>query len=597
MIKGRPYQTECVTSIYQYFESGAPGNPLCALPTGTGKSVVIALFIESVLRQYAGQRMMVLTHVKELIAQNYEKFKTLWPQAPAGIYSAGLNKKEHNFPITFAGIASVAKKAHLFGRVDLVLIDEAHLVSPSEATMYNVFLAALKLVNPCLRVIGFTATPWRLGHGKLTDDGIFTDICFDITGPEPFNRLIMEGYLSPLISKRMNTILDTDGVHMRGGEFIASELQVAVNRDEVTAAALREVLEAGHNRRHWLIFASGVEHAEAIQSMLSSMGVECACVHSKMSSKDRDQILLDFKAGKLRAVVNNNVLTTGFDHPGIDLIVVLRPTASSVLWVQMLGRGTRPCYAQGFDLDTVEGRLLAIQNGPKQNCLVLDFANNTRNLGPINDPVIPRKKGEKGGVAPIKLCGSCSTWNHASVRHCACCGSEFTFAVKLHQQSSNLDVVKQDLPVIEVFKVDHITYTEHKKHDRPPMMKVSYYCGLRFFEEYLCFEHEGFPQRKARIWWRERATGSAAPSTTAQALAYSQLLAAPTHIRVHTNKKYPEILAYCYDGSEFGVTAPTQVIPTTQLVVPQTKSKELEQVSDIAHETVHQDEEWDDIPF
>lgn len=321
---------------------------------------------------------------------------------------------------------------------------------------------------------------------------------------------------------------------MRGGEFIQSELQHAVDKYDITFNALKEAAESAHDRSHWLVFASGVEHAEHITDMLNDMGVPAVAIHSKMGNAQRDQAILDFKAGKYRAAVNNNVLTTGFDFPAIDCIVVLRPTASTVLWVQMLGRGTRPSPATG-----------------KENCLVLDFAGNTRRLGPINDPVIPRKKGQKGGEAPVKICGSCATYNHASARHCAFCGAEFTFQVKIKQTAASDELLRGDAPVTEVFRVDHITYSKHEKAGRPPMMKVTYYCGLRSFSEYVCIQHDGFAQRKARQWWRER-TGTAFPQSTEAALAVADTLQPATHLRIWVNKQYPEILAHCFDGTAFG---------------------------------------------
>lgn len=581
MITDRSYQTEAVSAIWNYFRTNA-GNPVVAMPTGTGKSVVIARFLQSVFHAFPGQRIMMLTHVKELIAQNYEKLNAVWEFAPCGIYSAGLNKKEHGRPITFAGIASVAKKWALFGHIDLVLIDEAHLVSPTDATMYQTFLRGLMSINPHLKVIGFTATPWRLGHGRITDPvvrevkgeqveepSIFTDICFDITGMEAFNRLIAEGFLCPLVPKRTQTKLSVDGVHMRGGEFIEKELQTAVDKEELTAAALREAMELGHDRRKWLIFAAGTEHADHIADMLNMMGVPCGSVHSKREG--RDQTIKDFKAGKLRAVVNNNVLTTGFDDPEIDMIVCLRPTASAVLWVQMLGRGTRPLYAPGYDLNDIGGRLAAIEAAGKKNCLVLDYAANTSRLGPINDPVVPRRKGQGGGDAPVKVCPVCDNYVHASLRWCNgvmpsgdVCKHEFEFETKLKQSASSQDLIKGDMPVVEVFKVDHITVAKHEKLGAPPMMKVSYYCGYQMFNEYVCVEHTNFAGRKAKQWWAQR-TADPMPSTTEQALEVADQLKPATHLRVWINKKYPEILAVCFDGSAFGTQEPDdEFVPEVQ---------------------------------
>jgi DNA repair protein RadD len=572
----RDYQVEAVKSLWDYFRIKS-GNPVVAMPTGTGKSIVIARFLQSVYAYYPNQKVMILTHVKELIQQNYEKLMMVWQFAPAGIYSAGLNQKVHNRQITFAGIASVAKKPSLFGHIDLVLIDEAHLVSPSEATMYQAFIGALRAMNPFLKVIGLTATPWRLGHGHITEPvvnsngsetpSIFTDVCFDITGVLPFNRLISEGYLLPLVPRRTVVKLDVDNVHMRGGEYIESELQQAVDKDETTMAALREAMELGHDRRKWLIFASGTDHADHIADMLNMLGIETGCVHSKREG--RDSAIADFKAGKLRALVNNNVLTTGFDEPGIDMIVVLRPTASAVLWVQMLGRGTRPFYVNPmighnggptFDLNTTEGRLACIAASPKQNCLVLDYAQNTKRLGPVNDPVIPKRKGEKGGEAPVKECPVCHCYCHTSVRICEgllssgdTCGHEFKFENKLKDQAGSDQLIRGDFPVMEIFAVDHVVAKKHIKIGSPPMVKLSYYCGRRIFSEYVCPEHDKYALRRAHLWWKERSRDPV-PTSTDVLLGLLKTLPVATHLRVWTNKQYPEIMATCLDGTAFGAT-------------------------------------------
>lgn len=579
LMQPRSYQSKCVESIFRYFQQ-SKGNPICALPTGTGKSVCIAMFIEQVLRNWPGQRILVLTHVKELVEQNHAKLINVWPHAPAGINSAGLGQRDYRHPVIFAGIGSVAKDFEKFGRVDLIIIDECHLVSPNDETMYQTFIQGLMQVNPLLKVIGFTATAWRLGHGKLIEahvdskgnetPSLFTDICFDITGLEAFNRLIAEGFLAPLIPKHTATILNTDGVRMRGGEFAAGQLQLAVNKDEITAAALREAMELGHDRNHWLVFAAGVEHANDVNDMLNEFGVSSVVIHSKMTDDERDAAIADFKAGKYRAAVNNNILTTGFDFPAIDLIIMLRPTQSPVLWVQMLGRGTRPSPQTG-----------------KENCLVLDFAGNTRRLGPINDPVIPRRKGKKQGEAPVKLCGQCGVYNHASVRHCVACNNEFHMQVKLQASAATIELVKGDAPVVEVFKVDHITYSEHRKIDRPPIMKVSYYCGLKMFNEFVCVEHTNYAGRKAREWWQQR-TAEPMPATTEEALQGAERLAPATHLRIWVNKKYPEILAHCYDGTAFGESAPGGVAPKVDTQPP---------VNPVQLAEREPDPFLDDIPF
>lgn len=551
------YQDEGVDSIFTFFEETPVGNPLVAMPTGTGKSVVIASFLEQVYQRYRNQKIMVLTHAKELINQNYNKLLNLWPQAPAGVYSAGLKRREIYNNVTFAGIGSVVNRASSFGAVDLLIIDEAHMVNFANKTMYFKFIMGLLAINRNLRIVGLTATPWRMGLGSLTDGGLFTHTCFDITGMEAFNRLIVEGYLSLLIPKPTDTYLDLDGVAMRGDEFVSGDLQLAVDQESITRAALTEAMDYAQNRKRWLIFTTGIEHSINVSNMLNDeFKVSCGVIHSgnkkhKMSGKQRDDTIEAHKAGKLIALANPNILTTGYDDPQIDFIIVLRPTGSVILWVQMLGRGTRALYAPGYDISNYEQRMEAIYQGGKENCLVLDFGRNTPRLGPINDPVLPRKKGEKKGVAPVKECEKCKTWIHASLRVCPHCGAKFVFKSKLLQSAGEEDIIKSETPIVENFKIDHITYADHNKMGKPPTLKVTYFSGLRKFTDFVCIEHGGGARKRAERWWKERCTISL-PETTEEGLQSCSKLNSPTHLRVWTNKRYPEVIAYCYDGTNFG---------------------------------------------
>lgn len=572
----RDYQTGAVDAFFRYLYEQPTGNPVIAMPTGTGKSVVIARICQRAYTAYPGVRIMILTHVKELIEQNHAKLVQLWPGAPAGVYSAGLKKRDVDSAITFAGVLSVAKRPEHFGHIDIILIDEAHTVSPSETAMYQKFIDAVRKRNPYVRIGALTATPWRLGHGHIAGEGsIFNDVCFDLTTMECFNWLLDEGYLCPLVPRPTDVKLDTDGVHMRGGEFIAGELAAHVNQDPKTRAAVAEAIQLAGERYSWLVFCAGAEHAQRTAGILREQGIGAEAVYDSMSADaaairerwpgmlkgDRDEVIDWWKRGLIRALTNNNILTTGIDHPALDCIIMLRPTASTVLWVQMLGRGTRPYYAPGFDLSTRDGRLQAIATSHKPNCLVLDFARNTVRLGPINDPVIPRRKGEKVGEAPIKICPSCGTYNHASARHCFLCFAEFPFNLgpKIADTAGTEELIKKSEPVsydIRVLEVEHVTYAMHTKLGRPPSVKVSYYCGLRRFQEYIGFEHEdSFSKRRARDWWQARRPGpnDNMPATTASALALTDHLKVPTHLRVWLNKKpHPDILAACFDGTAFG---------------------------------------------
>lgn len=525
----RPYQREAIDAIYGYF-SAKDGNPLIVLPTGTGKSLVLAAFIREAIEAYPETRVLVLTHVKELIQQDFQALIRFWPEAPAGIYSAGLSRRDLHSQVVFAGIQSIQKHAARVQRCDLVLIDEAHLVSRDESSMYRRFLAELNAINAgLLKVVGLTASPYRMDSGMLNEgkDRIFTDIAYEV----PVLKMIQEGYLSPVVPKQTGTQLDVAGVGSRGGEFIAKELEAAVDRDEVTEAAVLEMVEHGKERGSWLVFCAGVKHAEHLRDAIRRHGVSAETVTGDTPAPERARILEDYKAGRLRCVTNANVLTTGFDAPGTDLVALLRPTKSVGLYVQMVGRGTR--LAPG-----------------KDDCLVLDFAGNTARHGPIDTVDGRRKeKGEEPGAAPIKVCPSCETINHASARHCISCLAEFPPPVtKVDETASTAAVLSTQAKPVWL-EVNGVSYAPHKKDDKPPSMRVSYQCGLITHSEWVCFEHTGYARQKAETWWLRRAPGPI-PGSTAEAIARTPELRRTIGISVKPVGRYTEITALRFEGDE-----------------------------------------------
>lgn len=553
-MKPRDYQEYAVNSVFEYFTSNK-GNPVIAMPTGTGKSLVIADFVKKTLMRWPDQRIIMLTHVKELIEQNYSKLLTLWPTAPAGIYSAGIGRKEIE-QITFAGIQSIAKVPEKCGHVDLILVDECHLIPKKSNAMYRKFINFLLKVNPHLKVIGLTATPYRVGLGMITDeDGIFDEMCCDMTSLEAFNWFFDEGYLTTLIPMSTVTTIDTSSVGTQLGDFKQTELAKVTDKDEITHNAVIEMVNAAEesNRKHWLIFGTGIDHVLNIVTELQAQGISATCVHSKMSSSERDDNIAAFMKGEVTALVNNGILTTGFDAPFVDMLGILRATKSPGLWVQILGRGTRTMYAKGYNISTREGRLDAIANGVKPNCLVLDFAGNTKRLGPINDPVLPKAKGKGGGEAPVREC-ECGALIHASLRVCPVCGTEFPPSVKFKAKASDEELIarkkkEEDGPLTANFKVDLVTFNR-KKSAKGPYIELVYHCGLTRYKMPLCLEHQGYARTKSEQWWRQATGADDYPDTLDEALERWDECRTPTGIRVWVNKKpRPEIKFIDYDNT------------------------------------------------
>lgn len=539
----RWYQSESISAIWQYFIDGNKGNPLVELPTGAGKSIVIAEFIRQVFEKFRNQKIIIATHSMELVEQNAKKLLEIWPSAPMGIYSAGLNRKETSRPITYVGIDSVSKHAAKFGKVDMVIVDEAHMCDDKEGSRYRQFFDELrnleiegKQVNRNLKIVGLTATPWRAGLGHLTNGEIFTDVCYSAITPAAFERLFNEGFLCPLFPVKTDLQLDVSEVHMRGQEFIESELQKAVDKTEITNAALDEVISKASHCNKWLCFATGIQHAEHIVEALEARGVSCRIVTGESKRKnERVENIKAFKTGEFKCLVNVGVLTTGFDCPDIDLIIMLRPTGSTVLWCQMLGRGLRPHSSKNFTL-------------------VMDFGGNTDRLGPIDDPIIPKRKGEGGGgPPPVKTCPQCKVQCHTRLDFCPCCGYKYPEHTKLTPEASQgklLRGTETEDPIFENFKVDYVSYELHKKRGKPDSVKVSYTCGMRTFTEYVCPEHETARGLAAK-WWKIRGGGEL-PKTTMECLDVISGRTIANHIQVHVNGKYPSIKKHDFTGSNFG---------------------------------------------
>jgi len=470
----RDYQQRAIDQLYAWFAAGNAGNPCLVLPTGSGKSHIVAALCKDALQNWPETRVLMLTHVKELISQNAAKMREHWPNVPMGIYSAGLNHKILNEPITFAGIQSVRTKASQIGHVDLVIIDECHLVSHKDEGGYRKLLADLLAINPALRVVGLTATPYRLGHGLITDAPALFHAMIE---PVSIEELIYKGFLSVLRSKPTKANFDIGGVHKRGGEFIESELQAAVDTDENNVAVVEEVIARAGDRKAWLFFCAGVHHAEAIAALLTEYGIAAACVTGATPKVERDRILTDFKAGRLRALTNANVLTTGFDYPDIDLIAMLRPTMSDSLYVQMAGRGMRV-------------------KSHTDHCLVLDFAGVVATHGPIT-AIEPSKPKGTGGEAPVKICDACGELVHISAKVCPTCGNPFPPPAR-----EALTLHHDDIMGIEVQEME-VTEWRWRKHTSrasgKEMLAVTYYGGLSdpLVDEYFPVTHGGYAGEKA----------------------------------------------------------------------------------------------------
>ena len=526
----RDYQSAAVSAVYDHLR-GRDDHPCVVIPTAGGKTPVMAAICRDVVERWDG-RVLILAHVKELLEQATEKLRAMAPDLwnRIGVYSAGLKSRDTEHPIIVAGIQSVYRRAAELDRFDLILIDEAHMLPPDGEGMYRTFLAEARVVNPNVRLIGLTATPYRMTSGMIcAPENLLNHICYEIGVRE----LIVRGYLCPLKSKAGRRKADTSGLHIRGGEFIAGEVEALMDEDTLVHSACSEIVEQTRDRRSVLIFAAGVDHAFHVQRILRGMGHECGMVSGETLPFDRSETLARFKARSLKFLVNVNVLTTGFDAPNIDCVAILRPTNSPGLYYQMVGRG--------FRLD--EG---------KKDCLVLDFGGNILRHGPVDDLQIEERE-RSCGDAPAKECPQCQAVIHAAYGVCPECGYAFPPPERSrHDHEASVAGILSGESTDTEYEVVETIYSVHAKkgapEHHPRSMRVDYRIGMSAQKsEWVCFEHDGFARAKAASWWSDRSR-EAVPATAQEAvdLCRAGAVAEPVTITVRSivGEKFDRIMKY-----------------------------------------------------
>lgn len=538
----RTYQQRTIDCLYNWWcaHPGINETPLLVLPTGAGKSHVIAELVRLLFDTWpeSHPRTVVLVPSKELAEQNAEKLAGYLPtHISLGYYSASLGRKVPNADVIVATIGSIYKDAHLLGNIKCVIIDEAHLVSTDgkETGRYRKFLT--ELAKTCnFRVVGTTATPFRGNGVWLTDgeDPLFTGIAATVTVGE----LLEAGYLAPLIRPidAITAHIDTTGVKTTGGDYNMGELAERV--ESALPGVAENAVKLAVDRKKWLAFTATVENAQSLRHQLRLHGITCEVVTGDTPAADRKRFIAEFRAGHIRCLVTVLALATGFDVPDVDCIIWCRPTISPVLYVQGAGRGLR--IAPG-----------------KTDCLWLDFSDTTERLGPV-DAIKGRKKRkskDEEAPAPHKICDNCGERCAVRALECAACGYQFPEPEPENdpRTASNAAIMAHQVePKIVDYPVSDVRYSIHRKDGKPDSLRVDYYAGLRRVgSEWVCFEHQGFARAKAEQWWAKRVELRRPPQLVKDVIDHYQQNNAedqdwrtPTAIRVNETGKYPEIIGY-----------------------------------------------------
>lgn len=498
MYELRPYQKEAVQATLQHFRA-ARSPAVIVLPTGAGKSLVIAE-----LARVARGRVLVLAHVRELVEQNHAKYQALG--LDAGIFSAGLGRKESTQKTIFGSIQSIARaEDDFFSDFSLLVIDECHRVSMEGETQYNQVISKLQKANPDLCILGLTATPYRLGYGWIYEYNqplktqqtaatrFFKKCIYELST----RYMIQHGYLTPPIKiDSPVAAYDFSGLQLRDSHFVTAEIEkILKDQKRITPLILRNIQEMAEDRQGVMIFTSTVSHAKEIMTSLPPK--ISALVVGDTESQEREEIIAAFKERKLKYLVNVSVLTTGFDAPHVDVIAVLRPTESVSLYQQIIGRGLRlspgktDCLVldytgQSHDLfspeisDDKPNKESVIVDIPCPQCGVINpFWGLVDHDGEIIEHYGRQCKGAKenphtGELRPcgfrfrFKICDKCGVENDTSARVCASCS---------HVLIDNDSKLKEAMSLKDahVMRVDSVNF--EKTHDKKgnDRLEIRYY--------------------------------------------------------------------------------------------------------------------------
>lgn len=547
----RGYQETAKRATWSYLRDKT-GNPCVVIPTGGGKTPLIASMCADAVQVWNG-RVLIVAHVKELLQQSADKLQTMCPTLRFGIYSAGLKRRDTSQDVIIAGIQSVFDKSEQLGRFDLLIVDEAHLIPASGEGRYQTLIEGLREINPDIRIIGLTATAYRTDSGKLcTKTGILNDICYEVSVKE----LIARGYLTKLTSKAARSEVDTSGIKIVRGEYDEKEAEAAFMGEDVVKAAVEEILLKTRDRKSVLIFCQSIAHAEKVAELLRWSGERCFEIYGDTHPDERARSIAEFRNHATKYMVNVNVLTTGFDAPGIDCVCLLRATVSPGLYYQMVGRGFR--LAEG-----------------KTDCLILDFGTNIERHGPVDAVESKEKKKESTDGPKGKKCPSCCEVVVPSVMICPSCGYLWPAREPTHNSTASEDEPVSGETITETREVTSVGYKVHVKKDSDPghprTMRVSYQLAnpVAWVSEWICVEHPlgSFARNKAEAWWNVRCQSDDCPTNADEAIdmADDGRLMSPRAITLKTapGKKFPDIIDYDFspgDGTESLDKAATSIM-------------------------------------
>jgi DNA repair protein RadD len=509
---------------------------------GAGKTVMTARLINKYWKT-TERRFLVLAHKKELVEQfenTFQRFTDI-PSFGIGVICAGLNRKELNGRLTIGTVQTFANLANEYQGADLLVVDECHNVDINNGSQYAEVIRILRSKVPSMRILGITATPFRLGHGFIFGDkcrpkskNLFPRLNHRIT----YEELKTAGHLVPLKGKVAHADSLTEDLKevQVNGDYVLNQLGDVMTREIHMETAREAILEHCQSFKRVCVFCVTIDHAEKLRDLLNQ-DEPCTTVHSQLSSIERYGNLEGWKSGRYRICTSINILAEGFDFPPLDCLVFVRPTVSARLYLQAVGRVLRTAPGKEFGF-------------------LMDLTDNTARFGTDLDSVrvdIPKaaiKEFEEKNKL-WKLCPMCSKECHKAVRICPECGHEFYVPEVLEAESvpemHDIEFAKKPPVIVDV--VDMETAVHHSKNDKFLGRVMLYYddYGL-FVSVWFCFEdfYSGYAVQKGRERWEE-FTDAPYPIDIEDFQELRHELRRPARMELDMSGKYPEILRLIFE--------------------------------------------------
>lgn len=439
----RPYQQKAVDTIWEVLKK--KNNALCVGPCGMGKTEIFIEMCKKAVSVKSDVRIMILLNKVKLVEQTH---KRLSKHLKCSVYCGSLDQKDHS-NIIVASIQSACKSD--FGHVNWVIIDEAHRYNNEDESQYRQILDALRSVNEKVRVIGFTATPYRATGFIYGKDQLFDKIDYSVDLEDMWNG----NYLVRPFCKAGNNKFETSGMKILAGDFSSGDITKITSDNKKVSAQVADALSRIDGRKKIAWACANINHAIKVHSMLTGASL----IHSKMSAFERDLNQSEFECGSNKHIVFVNVLSEGYDFPPVDTIVLMCPTRSPVKYVQTVGR--------------------ALRIAPnKTDALVLDYGSVIENCGPITDPRIP-KKGERANKKDdrMKFCPKCYEYIQRSLLVCPVCEHEFVSGIKrkdptLTKQAFTGSITNHKTTI---YKVKNVTMSKHHSNAGNDCIKITYH--------------------------------------------------------------------------------------------------------------------------